>query len=65
MAKRYEELTIEDDLMFGKPIRLDVYTKDQKRIYDAEMQKRNHHSSEQGEILPGAAGGKGVVYLYV
>lgn len=31
MAKRYEELTIEDDFMFGKPIRLDVYTKDRKR----------------------------------
>lgn len=50
MAKRYEELTIEDDFMFGKPIRLDVYTKDQKRIYDAEMQKRNHHSLEKLEL---------------
>lgn len=76
MTKRYEELTIADDFMFGKvmedkglcrkvlecllekpvgrledvqtqrefrytsegkPIRLDVYTRDRKRIYDAEM----------------------------
>ena len=76
MAKRYEELTIADDFMFGKvmedkalcrevlecllehpigeledvqterqfryttdgkPVRLDVYTRDQNHIYDAEM----------------------------
>lgn len=83
MTKRYEELTIADDFMFGKvmedkelcrevlecllekpvgrledvqtqrefrytsegkPIRLDVYTRDRKRIYDAEMQNLNHQS---------------------
>ena len=77
MAKRYEELTISDDFMFGramgdkvlcqdvlerlleekvgeledvqpqwefrhtsggKSIRLDMYTRDKKRMYDAEMQ---------------------------
>ncbi|MGN0401974.1 MAG: Rpn family recombination-promoting nuclease/putative transposase [Acetatifactor sp.] len=81
--KRYEELTITDDFMFGKvmedkelcrdvlecllgqpvgeleeviterafrytvdgkPIRLDVYTKDQDHLYDAEMQNLNHRS---------------------
>ena len=89
MAKRYEELTIEDDFMFGKvmedkelcrdvlqclleepvgeledvqtqrefrytskgkPIRLDVYTRDQKRIYDAEMQRLNHQTPENLEL---------------
>ena len=77
MVKRYEELTISDDFMFGKtmgdkvlcrdvlerlleekvgeledvqpqrefrytsggkPVRLDMYTRDKKRMYDAEMQ---------------------------
>ena len=77
MAKRYEELTISDDFMFGKamgdkvlcrdvlerlleekvgeledvqlqrefrytsggkPVRLDMYTRDKKRMYDAELQ---------------------------
>lgn len=28
----------------GKPIRLDIYTKDDRRVYDAEMQNLNHHS---------------------
>ena len=89
MTKRYEELTISDDFMFGKvmedkelcrevlecllekpvgrledvqtqrefrytsegkPIRLDVYTRDRKRIYDAEMQNLNHQSSESLEL---------------
>lgn len=89
MAKRYEELSIEDDFMFGKvmedkelcrdvlqclleepveeleevqtqrefrytskgkPIRLDVYTRDQKRIYDAEMQRLNHQTPENLEL---------------
>ena len=34
----------------GKPIRMDVYTKDQKRIYDAEMQNLNHQSVENLEL---------------
>ena len=81
MVKRYEELTISDDFMFGKamgdkvlcrdvlerlleekvgeledvqpqrefrytsggkPVRLDMYTRDKKRMYDAEMQNLNH-----------------------
>ena len=89
MAKRYEELSIEDDFMFGKvmedkelcrdvlqclleepvgeledvrtqrefrytskgkPIRLDMYTRDQKRIYDAEMQRLNHQTPENLEL---------------
>ena len=89
MAKRYEELTIADDFMFGKamgdkvlchdvlerlleeqvgeledvqpqrefrytsdgkPVRLDMYTRDQKRIYDAEMQNLNHQSVEKLEL---------------
>lgn len=89
MAKRYEELTIEDDFMFGKamgdkvlchdvlerlleeqvgeledvqpqrefrytsdgkPVRLDMYTRDRKRIYDAEMQNLNHQSVEKLEL---------------
>lgn len=89
MTKRYEELTIADDFMFGKvmedkglcrkvlecllekpvgrledvqtqrefrytsegkPIRLDVYTRDRKRIYDAEMQNLNHQSPESLEL---------------
>lgn len=28
----------------GKPVRLDVYTKDQQTVYDAEMQNLNHKS---------------------
>ena len=89
MTKRYEELTIADDFMFGKamgdkqlchdvlerlleeqvgelenvqpqrefqytsggkPVRLDVYTRDRKRIYDAEMQNLNHQSVERLEL---------------
>ena len=86
MAKRYEELSIEDDFMFGKvmedkelcrdvlqclleepvgeledvqpqrefrytsggkPVRLDTYTRDKKRMYDAEMQNLNHQPVEK------------------
>ena len=89
MAKRYEELTIQDDFMFGKtmedkilcrdtleylltekvgeledvqpqrefrytsegkPVRLDMYARDRKRIYDAEMQNLNHQSAKQLEL---------------
>ena len=89
MAKRYEELTIADDFMFGKvmedkklcrevleclldhsvgeleevqterqfryttdgkPVRLDVYTRDQNHIYDAEMQNLNHQAAEKLEL---------------
>ncbi len=89
MAKRYEELTIADDFMFGKvmedmilcrdslecllqdpvgqleeiqtqrgfhytskgkPVRLDVYTRDRGHIYDAEMQNLNHQSVEKLEL---------------
>ena len=89
MAKRYEELTIADDFMFGKvmedkqlcrevleclleqpageledvqterqfryttdgkPIRLDVYTRDRNRVYDAEMQNLNHQAVEKLEL---------------
>ena len=34
----------------GKPIRLDVYTRDQNTVYDAEMQNRNHKSREDMEL---------------
>ena len=34
----------------GKPIRLDVYTRDRDTIYDAEMQNRNHKSPETLEL---------------
>lgn len=34
----------------GKPIRLDVYTKDQKAIYDAEMQNLGHKKIEKLEL---------------
>ena len=86
MVKRYEELTIADDFMFGKvmedmelcrdslecllqtpvgklegiqtqrgfrytsdgkPVRLDMYARDRKRVYDAEMQNLNHQSTEK------------------
>ena len=89
MAKRYEELTIADDFMFGKvmedkqlcrevleclleqpvgeledvqterqfryttdgkPIRLDVYTRDRNHVYDAEMQNLNHQAVEKLEL---------------
>ena len=89
MAKRYEELTIADDFMFGKvmedkelcrevleclldrpvgeledvqterqfryttdgkPVRLDVYTRDQNHVYDAEMQNLNHQAVEKLEL---------------
>ena len=89
MVKRYEELTISDDFMFGKtmgdkvlcqdvleqlleeqvgeledvqpqrefrytsggkPIRLDIYTRDKKRMYDAEMQNLNHQPVEKLEL---------------
>ena len=89
MVKRYEELTIADDFMFGKvmedkeichdtleqllteqvgeledvqsqrefryvsngkPVRLDMYTRDKKRMYDAEMQNLNHQLVEKLEL---------------
>ena len=89
MAKRYEELTIADDFMFGKvmedkelcrkvlecllecsvgeledvqterqfryttdgkPVRLDVYTRDRNHLYDAEMQNLNHQAVEKLEL---------------
>ena len=89
MVKRYEELTISDDFMFGKtmgdkvlcqdvleqlleeqvgeledvqpqrefrytsggkPIRLDIYTRDKKRMYDAEVQNQNHQPVEKLEL---------------
>ena len=89
MAKRYEELTISDDFIFGKtmgdkvlchdvlermlekrvgtlediqlqrefqytvdgkPVRLDMYARDRKRIYDAEMQNLNHQSAKKLEL---------------
>ena len=89
MVKRYEELTIADDFIFGKamgdkvlchdmlermlqkhvgtlvdvqpqkefqytvdgkPVRLDMYARDRKRIYDAEMQNRNHQSVKKLEL---------------
>ena len=92
MAKRYEELTISDDFMFGKamgdkvlcqdvlerlleekvgeledvqpqrefrytsggkPVRLDMYTRDKKRMYDAEMQNLNHQPVEKLELPEG------------
>ena len=34
----------------GKPIRLDVYTKDRDTVYDAEMQNLNHRSAESLEL---------------
>ena len=88
MVKRYEELTIADDFIFGKtmggkvlchdmlermlekhvgtlvdvqpqkefqytvdgkPVRLDMYARDRKRIYDAEIQNQNHQSVKKLE----------------
>ena len=34
----------------GKPVRLDMYARDQKRIYDAEMQNLNHQSAKKLEL---------------
>ena len=34
----------------GKPIRLDIYTRDKKRMYDAEMQNQNHQPVEKLEL---------------
>lgn len=34
----------------GKPIRLDVYTKDRDTVYDAEMQNLNHRTVESLEL---------------
>ena len=34
----------------GKPVRLDVYARDRKRIYDAEMQNLNRQSVEKLEL---------------
>ena len=37
----------------GKPIRLDIYTRDKKRMYDAEMQNQNHQPVEKLELPEG------------
>ncbi len=34
----------------GKPVRLDIYARDRKRIYDAEIQNRNHQAVEKLEL---------------
>lgn len=34
----------------GKPIRLDVYSRDSERMYNAEMQKLNHHTLQDLEL---------------
>ena len=34
----------------GKPIRLDIYTRDQKAVYDAEMQNLNHKKKEDYDL---------------
>ena len=34
----------------GKPVRLDMYTQDKKRMYDAEMQNQNHQPVEKLEL---------------
>ncbi len=34
----------------GKPIRLDIYTRDEDRVYDAEMQNQNNESLENLEL---------------
>ncbi len=34
----------------GKPIRLDVYTRDERSVYDAEMQNLNHRRAEKLEL---------------
>lgn len=34
----------------GKPIRLDVYTRDKEHVYDTEMQNLNHHAPQELEL---------------
>ena len=36
--------------MDGKPIRMDIYTRDEKEIYDAEMQNLNHKKPEDYDL---------------
>ena len=48
-----EEIQAEREFRYitdGKPVRLDVYTRDQKSIYDAEMQNLNHQKAENLEL---------------
>lgn len=48
-----EEVQTEREFWYftdGKPIRLDVYTKDRENIYDAEMQNLNKHKLEDLDL---------------
>ena len=48
-----EEIQAEREFRYitdGKPVRLDVYTRDQKSVYDAEMQNLNHQKTENLEL---------------
>lgn len=48
-----EEIQTEKQFQYmydGKPIRLDVYTRDKKAVYDTEMQNLNHKSLKQLEL---------------
>ena len=48
-----EEIQAEREFRYitdGKPVRLDVYTRDQKSVYDSEMQNLNHQKTENLEL---------------
>lgn len=50
---KLEEIQTERELQYtadGKPIRMDVYSRDSENVYDAEMQNLNHRRLEELEL---------------
>lgn len=50
---KLEEVQTERELQYtadGKPIRMDVYSRDHEKVYDAEMQNLNHRRLEELEL---------------
>ena len=50
---KLEEVQTERELQYtadGKPIRMDVYSRDNEKVYDAEMQNLNHRRLEELEL---------------
>ena len=68
MVKRYEELTIADDFMFGKVMEdMELCRDSLERLLQKPVLSihHGHGSFKQGKILSGTARGKGVISLYL
>ena len=68
MVKRYEELTIADDFMFGKVMEdMELCRDSLERLLQNPVLSihHGHGSFKQGEILSGVTGRKGIISLHL